>query len=214
MTRFDLEGSPMRSQELLPPEFYERDAVTVARELIGQHLVKDDVILRITETEAYVGAHDTACHARSGLTRRNAPLWGPPGRAYVYLCYGLHWMLNVVADREGWPAAVLIRACEPVAGLEVIRERRGGKTGPVLLTGPGKVGAALAVDGSWSHHSLTEPGGLELRAGPSPEGILVGPRVGIDYASPEHRDAPWRFAMAGSPWVSQRRSLSAGESEG
>lgn len=192
---------------LLPPTFYARDAVAVATDLLGSLLVHDDVVLRITETEAYVGAHDTACHARSGPTKRNLPLWGPPGRAYVYLCYGLHWMLNAVTGAEGSPAAVLIRACEPVAGLETVRARRGGKQGPVLLTGPGKVGAALCLGAGFSEHPLYEPGGLELREGPPPAGIVAGARVGIDYAEPEHRDAPWRFAVAGSAWVSHRKTL-------
>lgn len=192
--------------ELLPPAFSERDAVEVARDLLGAVLVRDEVALRITETEAYVGPHDTACHARSGPTTRNAPLFGPPGHAYVYLCYGLHWMLNVVTGPDGYGAAVLVRAAEPLAGLETVRRRRGDKRGPELLTGPGKVGSALALDGSWSRHPLFEPGGLELRRGAPVAAVLAGPRVGIDYAAPEHRDAPWRFAVADSPWVSRPRA--------
>lgn len=192
--------------ELLPQEFSHRDAVQVARDLLGAVLVRDDVALRITETEAYVGPHDTACHARSGPTARNAAIFGPPGRAYVYLCYGLHWMLNVVTGPEGYGAAVLIRAAEPLAGMETIRTRRGGRSGPVLLTGPGKLGSALALDGSWSHHPLYEPGGLELRRGTPPAEVLAGPRVGIDYAAPEDRDAPWRFAVADSRWISAPRN--------
>lgn len=192
--------------ERLPPDFSDRDAVEVARDLLGSVLVRDDVALRITETEAYAGPHDTACHARSGPTRRNAALFGPPGRAYVYLCYGLHWMFNVVTGPEGYGAAVLIRAAEPLAGLETVRRRRGGRSGPDLLTGPGKVGAALGLDGSWTHHPLFEPGGLELRRGSPPTAVLAGPRVGIDYAEPEHRDAPWRFAVADSRWVSRPRA--------
>jgi len=192
---------------LLPESFYRRDSVTVARELLGQEFYKDGVRLRVTEVEAYRWPGDTACHARAGLTPRNAPLWGPPGRAYVYLCYGLHNMLNVVTGEDGEASAVLIRACEPVAGLEIIRSRRGGKDGPVLLTGPGKVGQALALDRSWSSHRLTEPGGLSLHEGSSPAAILVGPRVGIDYAEPEHRVLPWRFAVANTPWLTHRESL-------
>lgn len=167
------------------------------------------MILRITEVEAYDGPTDTACHARSGRTARNAALWGTPGTTYIYLCYGLHQMLNVVAGRDGGGAAVLIRACEIVAGEAVVRARRGGKTGPVLLTGPGKVGAALALDGGFGGHDLLAPGGLEIRAGEPPEAVLVGPRVGIDYAAPADRDAPWRFACAGTRWVSARRTLRA-----
>lgn len=169
--------------------------------------MRDEVVLRITEVEAYLGPHDTACHTAKGHTARNAPMWGPPGRAYVYLCYGLHHMLNVVAGPEGGGAAVLIRSCEPVAGLEIVRRRRGGRVGPVLLTGPGKIGAALALDTSWSHHDLTVPGGLELREGAPAEAILAGERVGIDYASAEDRAALLRFAAAGSRWISRPAGL-------
>lgn len=129
--------------------------------------------------------------------------FGPGGHAYVYLCYGLHMMLNVVADKEGAGAAVLIRSCSPVSGLDVIQQRRGLKTEkPILLTGPGKVGQALGLSTEWSNHPLYTPGGLELLDGPEPENILVGPRVGIQYASPEHINALWRFAIAGTPWIS------------
>jgi DNA-3-methyladenine glycosylase len=196
---------------LLPESFFLRDVLEVAPDLLGRHLVRGDVALRITEVEAYGGLEDTASHCRSGRTPRNAPMWGPGGRAYVYLCYGLHQLLNVVTDAEGEGSAVLIRACEPVAGLETIRARRGGKEGPVLLTGPGKVGAALALDTSWSGHPLFEPGGLELREGEPATEVLVGKRVGVDYAEPAHRDAPWRFALAGSRWVSHRRDLLSAE---
>jgi DNA-3-methyladenine glycosylase len=192
---------------LLPPHFYARDAREVAVDLLGCVLRMGEVVLRITEVEAYCWPDDSANHCHRGRTPRNAPMWGPGGRAYVYLCYGMHQMLNVVTNAEGEGAAVLIRACEPVRGLEVVRARRGGRSGPTLLTGPGKVGAALGVDTSWSGHALHEPGGLELREGEAPEAIAVGPRVGVDYADPVHRDAPWRYAIAGSPWVSQPKAL-------
>lgn len=192
---------------LLPQSFFERDALDVARDLIGQLIRRDDVTLRITETEAYRGPWDTACHARAGITRRTATLFGPPGHAYVYLCYGIHHMLNVVTDRDGYGSAVLIRACEPVAGLATIRARRGDKSGTVLLTGPGKVGAALALDTTWSGHATFEPGDLELREGEPPSGLLAGPRVGIDYADPDHVSAAWRFAAAGTRWVSIPKPL-------
>jgi DNA-3-methyladenine glycosylase len=125
----------------------------------------------------------------------------------VYRYYGLHHLFNVVADEEGVGAAVLVRAAEPLAGLERVRARRGGLDGPALLTGPGKVGQALALDPSWSHHPLFEAGGLWIAAGEPVADVIVGPRVGVDYAAPEHRDAPWRLAVAGSRWVSHRRGL-------
>ena len=192
---------------ILPRSFYARDVLEVAPELVGKHLRRDGVVLRITEVEAYKWPPDTAGHARAGLTARNAPLWGPPGRAYVYLCYGLHQMLNIVTGPDGHAQAVLVRACEPVEGLATIAARRGGKHGPVLLTGPGKIGQALDLDTSWSHHPLHRAGGLTVCDAPTPARVAVGPRIGIDYADPEHVALPWRFADADSLWVTHRKSL-------
>lgn len=192
----------MAPDGLLTRDFFGRDPVTVARDLVGRYLRKDEVVLKITEVEAYCGPGDSACHTAKGRTARNAPMWGPPGRAYVYLCYGLHQMLNLVVGPEGTGAAVLVRACEPVRGLETVRARRGGRDGPALLTGPGKVAAALAVDTSWSHHDLCTPGGLEALAGEPADRVRVGTRVGIDYAAPPDREAPWRFAACDTRWVS------------
>lgn len=197
----------MARRDLLPASFYTRDALDVARDVLGMELHHGEVVLRITEVEAYRWPHDTAGHCRFGETARTAPLFGPPGLAYVYLCYGIHWMLNLVCGPRGDGSAVLIRAAEPLAGLELIRARRGHKIGPVLLTGPGKIAAALAVDRSFNHHPLFEAGGLELREGEAPDALLQGPRVGIDFAAPEDRDAPWRLAIAGTPWVSERSTL-------
>lgn len=191
--------------DLLPQSFYDRDVRVVARELLGQRLVRDDVELRITEVEAYLGPHDSASHSRVGRTERTAPLFGPPGRAYVYLVYGLHHLLNLVTQPNG--AAVLLRAAEPIGGLATVRSRRGGRDGPVLLDGPGKLGQALDLDVSWTSHAVFEPGGLEVRAGAAPEALAVGPRVGIDYATPDDRDAPLRFAIADCRWVGHRRTL-------
>lgn len=130
----------------------------------------------------------------------------------MYLCYGIHQMLNLVTDADGVGAAVLIRAAEPVSGLEVVRSRRGNRRGPVLLNGPGKVGAALALDKSWSHHPVFEAGGLECRVGSPVTAVLAGPRVGIDFASPADRAARLRLAAADSPWVSYRRGLTESRS--
>lgn len=199
------------STHLLPQSFFARDALIVARELLGQELRHGEVRLRITEVEAYRSPDDTANHCRAGRTARNAPMWGPAGRAYVYLCYGLHQMLNLVTGCEGEGEAVLIRACEPLAGLPTIRKRRGDKDGPVLLTGPGKVGAALALDQTFNHHPLYRRGGLTLREGPPPSSVLVGPRVGIDYASEADRRAPYRLACGETRWVSARSSLQTEE---
>lgn len=193
----------------LPERFYDREPLAVAPELLGKVLVKDGIRLRITEVEAYCGPDDTAAHSRMGQTARNAPMWGPPGRVYMYVCYGIHQMLNIVTQGPARATAILVRACEPAddASLALVSQRRGGKEGPVLLTGPGKVGQALALDTSWSHHPLFEAGGLELHEGPAPPGILTGARIGIDYAEPSDRDAPWRFAAAETRWVSHLKPL-------
>nr|POE92488.1 dna-3-methyladenine glycosylase [Quercus suber] len=199
---FPILDIPIDKLTILPPEFCQIDSLELAPRLLGKLLRKDDVVLQITEVEAY-RPNDSACHGRFGITARTAPVFGAGGHAYVYLCYGLHSMLNVVADKEGVGAAVLIRSCAPICGLETIQQRRGQKTDkPVLLSGPGKVGQALGLTTEWSNHCLYTPGGLELLDGPEPEKILIGPRVGIEYALPEHVNALWRFAIAGTPWIS------------
>jgi DNA-3-methyladenine glycosylase len=191
----------------LPASFYDRDALEVARDLIGARLRHGAVTVRITEVEAYRWPDDTANHCHKGRTPRNAAMWGPPGRAYLYLCYGLHHMLNLVTGSEGQGAAVLVRAAEPLEGLELIRQRRGGRDGPALLNGPGKLAAALGLDMGFDHHPLTQPGGLVALPAQAPARLAFGPRVGIDYADPVHVAAPWRVADADSRWVSHRRSL-------
>jgi DNA-3-methyladenine glycosylase len=198
---------PSMPRSPLPLSFFARDVLEVAPALLGQLLCHDEVTLRITEVEAYRWPGDTACHARAGRTARTEPLWGPPGHAYVYLVSGMHSLLNIVTGADGEAQAVLVRACEPVEGLPRVQARRSGKTGPELLAGPGKVGQALALDTSWSGHPLHRRGGLTVCAGTAPAAIAVGPRVGIEYALPEHQRLPWRFADAGSRWVTKRKEL-------
>jgi DNA-3-methyladenine glycosylase len=194
---------------LIPEAFYQQPCEDVARGLLGQLLVRDKVVLRITEVEAYLGPLDSASHARFGRTPRNAAMWGPGGHAYMYLCYGLHWMLNVVAEREGSAMAILVRACEPVAGLETILARRGqADVKPALLAGPGRVAQALGLDRSFDGAPLFKAGGLELRQGEAPAQLLAGPRVGIDFAVEADRIAPLRFASAGTRWVTVPKGLS------
>ncbi len=176
--------------------------------LLGQLLVRDDVALRITEVEAYGGPEDSASHARHGHTARNAPMWGPAGRAYLYFCYGVHWMLNVVTGPEGEASAVLIRGAEVVAGLEtVLGRRRASRDTPALCAGPGKVAQALGLDKSFDGHDLLAAGGLELRPGSPPGRILQGPRLGIGFAAPEDQARAWRFADGGSGAVLKRAQL-------
>lgn len=181
----------------------------VARELLGQHLVRGQVILRITEVEAYGGPEDSASHCRFGRTARNAAMWEPGGLAYLYLCYGLHQMLNVVTGPADEGAAVLIRACDVVHGLEEVKARRGGAPLARLLDGPGKVGQALALEAAFNGQPLFQKGDLELRRGSAPSALLTGTRVGIDFALPEDRCALRRFAAADSPSVSHRKGLVA-----
>lgn len=200
----------MRAPSLVPKSFYARDAREVAPELIGKRLRRGRVVLKISEVEAYWGPEDSACHSRSGPTARNEAMFGPPGRVYVYLCYGLHFMLNIVTGHEGLGAAVLVRSAEPLEGLDLIQSRR-GRTGlkPDLLSGPGKVGQALGLDLTCNHHQLYSRGDLELHFAAEEEAeVLVGRRVGIDYAEPQDRDALARFALAGSRWVTKRAQLS------
>ena len=182
---------------------------SAARALLGCLLVREDVILRITEVEAYGGPLDSASHARHGRTARNAPMWGPPGRAYLYFCYGMHWMLNVVTGPDGEPSAVLIRGAEVAAGLETVLARRGAaRAAPQLCAGPGKVAQALGLDSTFDGHDLRAPGDLELRPGTPPARMLVGPRLGITFATGEDQARPWRFADGDSPAILQRKALS------
>jgi DNA-3-methyladenine glycosylase len=196
------------SGRLIPRSFYQRSVVDVAKDLLGMHLRRDEVLLRITEVEAYDGPEDTASHCRFGRTPRNAPMWQAGGIVYIYFCYGVHHMLNIVTGPEDQGSAVLIRSCEPLEGLELIQRRRDGKSkGPDLLSGPGKVAQALDLDMSFNSHPLYESGGLELREGTPPESTLRGPRVGVPYAHPDHQSAPLRFAAGDSHWVSHRKTL-------
>ena len=193
----------LRPGKLIPQSFYRRDVDVVARELLGHFLVRDEVTLRITEVEAYGGPEDSASHVRHGRTGRNAIMWEKGGHAYLYLCYGLHWMLNVVTGEEGQGAAVLIRACEPVAGTDTLLARRMmTAVKPALLAGPGRVAQGLNLDQVFNGEPLFRKGDLELRTGAPPQAILTGPRVGIVFASKEDQQALRRYAVAGSPWVS------------
>ena len=167
--------------------------LSAAREVLGWRLVRGEVVLRIVETEAYLPG-DSASHASKGRTARTEVMFGPPGRAYVYLCYGLHHLLNLVTEPEGVPGCVLVRAAVVEEGHTVVAARRGGRLDCI---GPGKVAQALALDRSFTGQALdgTGSGGLLLVEGPAPSRVVAGPRVGIDYARPEHRDAPWRFRV-------------------
>ena len=190
----------------LPQSFYERPTLTVAEDLIGKVLVHDVRGTRtagiIVETEAYIGEDDPACHAAPGPTRRNAPLYGPPGRAYVYLNYGIHYLVNAVTEAEGSPAAVLIRALEPVEGVELMCRRRGLPASSArdarrarICRGPGNLSVALAITLSRNRADLTSgPLRIEDRGVKAPRvawSSRIGIRVGTDKlwrcVWPEHR---------------------------
>ncbi len=192
---------------LAPRSFFLRDVDVVARDLVGQLLAKDGVVLRVTECEAYGPVGDSAAHCRFGRTARTEPMWREGGRAYVYLCYGIHWMLNLVTGGDGDPRAVLVRSAEVVDGLDVVVARRGRKADAQLVAGPGKVAQALALDGGYNHHDLCAAGGLELRLDRPAARVLSGRRVGIDYAAPADRRARRRFALAGAAGVTARAAL-------
>ena len=191
----------------LTQEFYNRDTVEVAKALLGCQLVRilpdgQEVICRITETEAYVGRMDKACHAYGyKRTPRTQTLFAPPGTAYIYLIYGMYHCLNFVTEPEGEPSAVLIRGATVVANGDIIAENRfGRKMGELtsyqhkhLLDGPGKLCQGLALTRKENGLDLTDPKyGLYVCSGPSPTHIQVGKRIGIDYAQ-EAIDFPWRF---------------------
>jgi DNA-3-methyladenine glycosylase len=182
----------------LRPRDFEGNAPDVARVLIGATLLVDGVGGRIVETEAY-DREDPASHSHSGPTPRNAAMFGPPGRAYVYRSYGIHWCLNFVCREEGHGAGVLIRAIEPVEGIEVMCERRGMQDVKLLCSGPGRVGQALAIQHAFNGHRLDEKP-FEVFAADEAVDIVVGPRIGISKAA----DVPWRFGLAGSRFVSRR----------
>jgi DNA-3-methyladenine glycosylase len=175
-------------------------SVEVARRLIGVTLRVDGVGGRIVETEAYDRA-DPASHSHAGPTPRNATMFGPPGRAYVYRSYGLHWCLNFVCRETGHGAGVLIRAIEPLEGIEAMRARRGLQDVHLLCAGPGRVGQALGITRDLDGRALDAPP-FELSAAPSggPRlAIARGPRIGITKAA----DVPWRFGLKGSRFLSR-----------
>ena len=201
----DADRGPPRDQPEPPPplprSWYTRDVHAVARDVLGTLVVRDHagllLIGRIVEVEAYDGPHDRASHARVGRTARTAPMFGQPGHAYVYLVYGVHHCLNVVAHPEGQASAVLVRALEQVAGFP--------DPGPRRASGPGLVGRALSLDRSLSGHDLTLGQGLWLAAGEpvADVDVLTGPRIGVAYAGPGWADRPWRSAVRGSAALSR-----------
>ncbi|MFM8944324.1 MAG: DNA-3-methyladenine glycosylase [Actinomycetota bacterium] len=184
------------SGRVLPRAFYARPAHVVAPDLLGRDLTAAGprgtrLVARIVETEAY-GPHDPASHAFRGRTRRNASMFGPPGRLYVYFTYGMHWCANVVTGREGEGSAVLLRAAVPLEGLAVMARRRGRDAPRDLCSGPAKLTQAFGIDGSLDGEDLLRVT-VRIAAGtPAPRGaVRRGPRIGISRAT----DVPWRFVL-------------------
>ncbi|MFN2432652.1 MAG: DNA-3-methyladenine glycosylase [Gemmatimonadota bacterium] len=188
----------------LQRSFYARDTLEVTRDLLGALLVHDlpegRTSGRIVEVEAYVGEEDAACHAAAGLTLRTDPLYGPPGHAYIYFIYGVHWCFNAVTRPKGLPSAVLVRALEPVEGVELMRERRQGRVDRELTNGPGKLARAMGIGPEQNRADLTR-GRLTIRDGHRVPDTRVawGPRVGIRVAA----DLRYRAWLRGNPHVSR-----------
>ncbi len=205
--------------EALPASFYDRGTARVARALLGCELVSrvDGELTRgrIVEVEAYLGPHDASCHAAVGLTARNRHLHGPPGTAYVYLIYGMHWCVNAVTRRAGHGSAVLIRALAPLEGLDIMRARRGGATGVALTNGPGKLCQAMGItgaldgatldgatlDGATLDGAMLEGRELQLVRGTPVRDVdvVVTPRIGISQCA----DWPLRYLVNGDAHVSR-----------
>ena len=184
--------------------FFARDALTVARELLGKTLLHGPAGGIIVETEAYIGPEDKGSHAYGGRrTKRTEPLFGEAGHAYVYLIYGLYCCLNVVTGLPEEPQCVLIRALRPCAGLEAMAARRGGRPERELCRGPGKLCMALDIDRELNKRDMTQGDFVFLPGEDVPEAeIERSKRIGIDYAG-EARDYLWRFTVKGDPYVSR-----------
>ena len=182
---------------MLPREFFARSVHEVAPELIGVTLLLNGVGGPIVEVEAY-DPEDPAAHGFRGRTPRNASMFGPPGHAYVYRSYGIHWCLNLVCEAEGSAAAVLIRGLEPTHGIEAMEQRRGLVDRRLLCAGPGRLCQALGVTGQHDGLPLDAPP-FELLPREEPVAVVAGPRIGISQAT----ELPWRYAVAGSRYLSR-----------
>ena len=186
--------------------FYEQPTLEVAKQLLGKYLVRQHsegaTVGRIVETEAYVGPQDLACHASKGRTARTEVMFGPAGHAYVYFIYGFYYMLNLVTERQDHPAAVLIRAAEPVTGLDLMKARRRLEKLRDLASGPGKLCQAFAIDRSLNGADLCD--GIlyiEDHGEPQPK-FQATPRIGVDYAG-KWKDKRYRFVIRGNDFVSR-----------
>ena len=195
----------------LPPSFYAQPTLAVARALLGARLVRvlpggARLSGRIVETEAYSGLDDLASHGRRKPTKRNAPMYGPPGRAYIYVTYGSYWMLNIVTEPEGDPAAVLIRAVEPLEGLDEMAARRPDRPPLEWTSGPAKLVLAFGITGDMNTTDMTTTdGGLWIEPDETvpDDRVRTGARVGLNTTPEPWLSLPWRFWVAGNHYVSK-----------
>lgn len=190
----------MTSPKRLERAFFERPTLQVARELLGTRLVRlengERIAGIIVETEAYRGEDDLGCHASAGYTPRTRVLYGPPGHAYVYFTYGNYWMLNFVTEREGFPAAVLIRGIAPIEGIKRIAARRAGRPQKQWTDGPGKICIALAINKAQNEADLCAPQAeifVEYGVEIPDSNVTIGPRVGLNNVPEPWKSIPWRF---------------------
>jgi DNA-3-methyladenine glycosylase len=188
--------------------------VTVARDLIGKRLLRIDGGVRIsgiiTETEAYRGEDDLACHARAGRTKRTAVMYGPPGHAYVYFTYGMHWLLNFVTESENYPAAVLIRGIQPVEGIEIIQSRRKGRPQSEWTNGPGKICQSLDINHRFNGLDICSPDSdlyVETGFDVPDSNVTISPRVGLNTVPEPWKSIPWRFLFLGDDLPEDKRRL-------
>jgi DNA-3-methyladenine glycosylase len=186
----------------LQRSFFNRSTLQVARDLLGARLIRVEDGARIggviIEVEAYRGEEDLGCHAKAGRTPRTQIMYGPPGHAYVYFTYGVHWMLNFVAEGEGFPAAVLIRAIQATEGVQIIASRRDNQPRQHWTDGPAKICQALAIDGGFNGHDLCAPEAqLFVESGdPIPDqSVTTMPRVGFNNVPEPWLSIPWRFRV-------------------
>ncbi|MCL5004018.1 MAG: DNA-3-methyladenine glycosylase [Patescibacteria group bacterium] len=217
------------ARKKLKRDFFARPTLKVARELLGKFLVVRNrssvaghrfpvLAGRIVETEAYIGPFDKACHAYWRKRQSCEVLWGPPGRLYVYLTYGLHWLINFVTEKDNYPSAVLVRALEPVAGEDQMWKNRRGVNKPYssetstinyqlsISNGPAKLTKALGIDGSFNGEDLIDSKRIWVEdrgSMVSPNRVVKSKRVGVDYAG-EYKDKLWRFYIKNSPFVSKK----------
>jgi DNA-3-methyladenine glycosylase len=187
--------------------FYAQPTIQVARQLLGKYLVRrhpdGKTVGKIVETEAYVGPHDLACHAAKGRTARTEVMFGPPGHAYVYFIYGVYYCLNIVTEEVGHASAVLIRALEPIEGIKLMQKRRGLDELRKLVSGPGKLCLAMAIDKALNSADMSRGNVLYVEdRGERAAKIVARPRIGVDYAG-KWKDKPWRFLIRGNEFVSK-----------